>query len=133
MAEPASSGAAGVAGWKLIGGLAGVLAIGSFLAWLVVVCMRRPKTDAEWVVSLVTTLVASIAGGAWLLRRVGLAHDLANAGWVELAVLLGLAFACGLPAWAVVRAVFVWLNKREGKDIGDLVAEAASDVKRTIQ
>ncbi len=123
MAEPASSGVAGVAGWKLIGGLAGILAAGSALSWLVVVTMRRPKTDAEWLVSLITTLLASIAGGAWLLHSLGLS-DLAQSGWVGLSVLLGLAFLCGLPAWALVRAVFAWLNKREQMDLAELAADA---------
>lgn len=127
MTEPTSSTAAGIAGWKLIGGAAGVSAGAAGLAYVVVVCMRRPKTDAEWIVSLISTLVASIAGGSWLLHKLGMA-DLATVGPLGLAVLMGLCFVCGLPAWALVRAAFAWLAKRDGKDIGELATDAASDV-----
>jgi len=123
MAEPASSSAAGVAGWKLFGALGGA----SALAWIVVVSMRRPCSDAEWRVSLISTLVASIAGGAWLLHTLGL-HDLAAKGPVGMAVLIGLAFVSGLPAWALVRAFFLWLARRDGKDLGELAADAVDEL-----
>ena len=41
-----------------------------------------------------------------------------------LVAILGLVFACGLPAWAVVRWVFNYILRREGRDIAEIVAEA---------
>lgn len=45
MSEPISGTAAGVAGWKIIGGLAGMGAIGAGLASFVVMNMTRPKSE----------------------------------------------------------------------------------------
>lgn len=131
MTEPATSGAAGLAGWKLVGGAAGVTAGAFGLAAAVVMLMTPPRSPREWAVGLISTLVSSIAGGAWLLHLLGLA-DLASTGVLGLAVLFGLCFACGLPAWAVVRALFSWLGRREGKDLGELARDAADDVRSVL-
>jgi len=40
--------------------------------------------------------------------------------------MLGLVFACGLPAWAIVRWLFNYIVKRQGAGLDDVVA----DVKR---
>lgn len=131
MSEPATSTAAGLAGWKLIGGAAGVAGAGAGLAAIVVMLMTPPRSPREWAVGLISTVVSSVAGGAWLLHYLGL-QDLAAGGPLGLAVLFGLCFACGLPGWALVRAAFTWLARREGKDIGQLAGEAAQDVRNVI-
>lgn len=131
MAEPTSSGAAGLLGWKLIGGAAGFAAGGAGLAAVVVMCMTPPRSVKEWAVGLISTLVCSVAGGAWLLHWLGMA-DLAASGPAGLAVLFGLCFACGLPGWALVRAIFTWLAKRQSKDIAELAGDAAGTVRSIV-
>lgn len=132
MAEPTSSSAAGFAGWKLIGGAAGVVAGGAGLAAIVVMLMTPPRHAREWAVGLISTVVCSIAGGSWLLHWLGMA-DLAQAGPAGLATLFGLCFACGLPGWALVRALFTWLERRRDKDLGELARDAASEVRDVIK
>lgn len=121
--EPTSSGtAAGIAGWKLIGGLAGLGAIGAALAAIVVMCMTPPHDPREWVVGIVSTVVASIGGGAAVVQWLDLQR------WAEshigLVALFGLVFACGLPGWAVVRWVFNAIRRREGQGIDQVIREA---------
>ena len=123
MSDPATTGAGAAVGWKAIGGVAGVAAGGAGLAALVVMLMTRPRSGAEWAVALISTVVSSVAGGAWVLHRLGFA-DLAAHGVVGLAVLFGLCFACGLPGWAVVRWVFNWINARRDAGIDQVIADA---------
>lgn len=121
MSEPISGTAAGVAGWKIIGGLAGMGAIGAGLAAFVVMAMTKPKSDQEWRVALVSTLVGSIGGGAALVRYLGIqnwAQDLFG-----IVAMLALSFACGLPAWALVRALFIYLDKRRDADLVEIAKE----------
>lgn len=126
MSEPISGTAAGVAGWKIIGGLAGMGAIGAGLAAFVVMAMTTPTDTKEWRVALACTFVGSIGGGAALIKYLGVenwSHDL-----LGLIALGALIFACGLPAWAAVRALFKFTNKRRDADLADIVR----DVKEMI-
>lgn len=126
MSEPISGTAAGVAGWKIIGGLAGMGAIGAGLAAFVVMSMTRPKSDQEWRVALVCTIMGSIGGGAALARYLGIQ------GWAQdpvgLIGLLCVVFACGLPAWALVRALFIFIDKRRDAGLDEIV----KDVKEAL-
>jgi hypothetical protein len=122
MSEPISGTAVGVAGWKIIGGLAGMGAIGAGLAAFVVMSMTKPKDETEWRVALASTLVGSIGSGAALVRYLGIQK------WVEdpvgLVAMLAVVFTCGLLAWAFVRALFAYLNKRKDADLMEIVKEA---------
>jgi hypothetical protein len=126
MSEPISGTAAGVAGWKLLGGLAGMGAIGAGLATFVVMSMTRPKSDQEWRVALICTLVGSIGGGCALARYLGI-QDWARDP-VGLMGLICIVFTCGLPAWALVRALFIFLDKRRDADLAQIV----KDVKEAL-
>lgn len=130
MSEPISGTAAGVAGWKIIGGLAGMGAIGAGLAAFVVMSMTKPKSEQEWRVALICTLVSSIGGGSALVRWLGFQH------WVEdpfgMIAMLMFAFACGLPGWALVRALFKYLDKRKDADLLELAQEAGRTAKEII-
>ncbi len=120
VAEPASTGVAGLAGWKLVGGLAAVFAFAATLAALVVMCMTPPRHMREWVVGIVSTVIGSIGGGASVIMYLGLqswAHDP-----LGLLAMLGVCFSCGIPAWAVVRAVFTYIERQNGKDISEIWA-----------
>lgn len=117
MTEPTSSTAAGIAGWKLVGGAAG----GAGLAAIVVMCMTPPRSKREWVVALITTVLGSVCGGAGVVQHFSLqawTHD-----YLGLVALLGLSFACGLPAWAAVRWAFNWMERRRDKDAGEILNE----------
>lgn len=126
--EPTSSTSVvgSVVAWKLIGGLAGIGAIGAGLAMIVVMCLLRPRTQREWVVSIISTIVGSVCGGATTIQYLELHH------WVNspfgLVAMIGLVFACGLPAWAIVRWIFNFINKRHGYDIAEIVAEVRKQV-----
>ena len=126
MSEPISGGAAGVAGWKLLGGLAGMASIGAGLAALVVMCKKTPRSPKEWAVGLTSTVVGSVCGGAAVARHFGLQ------GWAQdyfgLVSLIGLSFACGLPAWAIVRWTFNFIEKREDKDLAEVAGEVRDAV-----
>lgn len=126
MSEPASGAAAGLAGWKLIGGLAGLGAIGAGLATVVVMCMTPPKSKREWAVALVSTVMGSIGGGAGVIQYWSLQH------WAYtpfgLVSMLGLVFACGLPGWAIVRWLFNFTEKRRNADIAEIVSEVRQHV-----
>ena len=123
MAEPTSSSAAGgLALWKLAGGAAGVAAGGAGLAAVIVMLMTPPRSPREWAVGLISTVLGSVCGGAAVVQHFGIQAWLGS--YVGLVALLGLAFACGLPAWAVVRWGFTWMIRREGKDLGEVIADA---------
>lgn len=119
MTEPASSSAVGLAGWKLIGGLATVLTIAAALAAVVVMCMTHPRSAKEWVVGIISTIMGSIGGGAAVIQYFSL--QAWTQDYLGLVAVLGLAFICGLPAWTLVRATFTYLEKHKGKDIVQII------------
>jgi hypothetical protein len=125
--EPTSSGtAAGIAGWKLIGGLAGLGAFGAALASVVVMCLMTPRSPKEWAVGLISTVMASIGGGSAAIQHFGL-QDWAHSPF-GLMGMLCIVFACGLPGWAIVRWVFNYIIKNQGATITDV----ANDVKGAL-
>ncbi|MGO4412507.1 hypothetical protein AB4Z27_06085 [Cupriavidus sp. KB_39] len=121
MSEPISGGAAGVAGWKLIGGLAGAGAIGAGLAAIVVMCITTPRSPREWAVGLISTVMGSIGGGAAVIQHFELQ------AWAQtpigLVAMLGLVFSCGLPGWAIVRWLFNYIVRRQSAGIDDIAAD----------
>lgn len=127
MAEPVSSGVGAAAIVKLYG-LITILSIAASLAYLIVVMTRVPRTRREWVISLVTTLVGSIAGGSLVVQRFGL-HDWST-NWFGMCALGGIIFCCGLPFWAIVRWSFNYINARENATIFDVVNEVKKEIKR---
>ncbi len=96
MTDPASSGAAGAAAFKAVGGASAVAAGGAGLAAIVVMLMTPPRSSREWAVGLISTVVASIGGGAATIEHFGLQH------WVNapigLCAMDGLIFACLGPS-----------------------------------
>lgn len=124
MSEPISGAAAGAVGWKLIGGAAGVGAIGAGLAAIVVMCAMTPRSAKEWTIGIISTVVASIGGGSAVIQYFNL-H-----GWVltpfGLVAMLGLVFACGLPGWAIVRWMFNYIEKHKTSDLVDVARDVRS-------
>lgn len=126
MSEPISGTAAGIFGWKVIGGLAGLVGTGAALAAYVVMSMTKPKTDQEWHVALISTLVASFGGGSALVKYLGIEHWITEPfGMVGLSAV---CFSCGLPGWLLVRSLFLYMEKKKGADI----AEILHDVKEVL-
>lgn len=122
MSEPISGTAASIIGWKFIGGLAGLGAVGAGLAAVVVMCAMRPRTAREWTIGIISTVMFSIGGGSAVIQHYNLEH------WAfkpfGLVAMLGLAFACGLPGWALVRWLFNFIDKRRDADIAEVIREA---------
>jgi hypothetical protein len=115
-ASAASASVTGaLAGWKAIGGAAGAIAGGAGLAAVVVMCMTLPRSSREWTVGLISTVLGSVAGGAFVIQHFNL-HAWMDS-YLGLLSVLGLTFSCGLPAWAIVRWVFTWMERRRDKDI----------------
>lgn len=106
---------------------AGGAGVGAGLAAFVVMCMTKPKDDQEWAVALACTLVASLGGGSAAIMYWDLQHWLYS--YVGAVAILGLVFACGLPGWLLVRALFLWMNKRKDRDFAELAQEVAQQVK----
>lgn len=122
MTEPITgAAAAGAVGWKLLGGAGGIVAIGAGLASVVVMCAMTPRSAKEWAVGMISTVMASIGGGAAVIQHFGL-QAWANSP-IGLVAMLGLVFACGLPGWAVVRWMFNYIAKRQNADLAEVVAE----------
>jgi hypothetical protein len=123
VSEPTSSAAGGLFAWKVVGGAAGFAAGGAGLAAIIVMLMTPPRSRREWAVGLISTVLGSICGGAVVVQHFALQAWLTS-GYVGLVAVMGLAFACGLPAWAVVRWGFTWIIKRQDKDLGEVIADA---------
>lgn len=138
MPEPTtSSAAAGAAGWKLIGGAAGAIGLGAALASTVVMLMSVPRSGREWAVGLISTVISSIGGGAFVILKFGLLLPVLGAHTdaeliIALMGLLGLVFACGLPGWAIVRWSFTWIERRRDRDLGEVAGEAAQAVRDAV-
>lgn len=117
MTEPASTAFGGFALYKL-----GVLgACAAILVTIVVMAMTLPKTAREFVVAMICTVVSSIGGGAFVIRWFDLQHyALDDIGVVALA---GIIFVCGLPAWVMVRAWFVYAELRKHMSLLDMIRE----------
>lgn len=130
MNEPIAGAAAGIASLKTIGGLAAGSGIGAGLAAFVVMSMTKPATDQEWRVALACTFAGSLGGGAALIKYLGIEH------WASdlfgLAGLGGVMFACGLPAWALIRALFLYIDKRRNADLLEIAQEVSKGVKEAL-
>jgi len=125
VSEPTSTGAAasaaGMAAWKAAGGAAGVAAGGAGLAAIVVMLMTPPRSPREWAVGLICTVLGSVCGGAVVIEWLELQRWMYST--FGLVSLLGLVFACGLPAWAIVRWLFTYLERRKDRDLLQVIEE----------
>jgi len=123
MSEPGPlTAAGGIALYKL--GAFGLMAV---LAAIVVMAMTLPRTVREFIVAMISTVVSSIAGGAFVVRWFGIGH------WVNddmgMIAIGGIVFVCGLPAWVLVRAGFAWSEAKKDRQLGEIV-NAVLEAKR---
>lgn len=87
----------------------------------VVLMTRMPRSPQEWAVGLICTVVSSLAGGSFIIVKWGL-HEWVTDVWGMIA-LGGFFFVCGLPGWALVRWIFNFIDKQEGKTIVEVIKE----------
>lgn len=116
MTEPASTAVGGYALGKMFGPLAFVL-----LVVIVVMSMTMPKTSREWTVAIISTVVASLCGGAALIQWLGIsAWALTFDGSIALG---GFHFVAGLPAWVMVRGWFAYTEASKGRSLLSMIKE----------
>lgn len=145
MAEPASTSAGGIAVGisvgKLVGGLLGIGFVATVLGFLVL----PPKSAQEAFVRFLATFTGSALVGPFIVVGVyakwpeiftAAAHVAATMGlpaWAgTLIVGAPLLAMGGLPFWWLLGALVLWLERRRGKDIGELAQDAAADVKKAV-
>jgi hypothetical protein len=112
---------------------AGGLLIGTVSAVSVFMAVTMPKTKGDFFASILSTVMASMCGGAYASVKFGLLADVLNAATEAEAILamggvIGISFICGLPAWAVVRAIFIWTEARKNNGIDELLRDAKNIV-----
>lgn len=112
--DPITAGAGAYAGGKA----AIAMGFGGVAALMLVILWKLPATPREWALTLASTFLCSIFGGAAVALKFGLHLD--QHGFFGLVALAGVFAACGVPGWTIVRAVFVWLEKRKNLDIEEL-------------
>lgn len=128
MTEPTSTTVFSLVAWKASSLTAAAAAIFAGLAALVAMCMLQPRSAREWAVGLVSTFVGSITGGAFVIQYFGLATWMTT--FVGTTALLGIVFACGLPAWAIVRWFFTWANQRRDEGLLEVMKEVRDAINR---
>lgn len=117
MTEPASTAAGGLVLWKL--GVLGLFM--AAMAAIVVMAMTLPKTVREFVVAMISTIVFSLGGGAFVVRWFELSHWANDdVGLVGLGVVI---FICGLPAWVLVRGWFAYAEASKGRSLLVMIKE----------
>jgi hypothetical protein len=121
MSEPITSTAGGYALSKCIP------ILGPVLATIVVMCLATPQSKKEWTAALISTVALSLFGGSFLVSYFGLNHWAQDT--IGLMAITGICFACGLPAWLVVRALFAWMAKQKDKDLAELAKAVAKEIK----
>lgn len=119
MTEPASTTLGGFLLYKLAISL---IAVAVVLATIVVMAMTIPKTVKEFVVALICTVMCSLCGGAFIVMHMGLISWVND--YVGIVALSGIVFACGLPAWVLVRAFYAYAEIRSnGTGFIDMIRE----------
>lgn len=125
MTEPASTAAGGFALYKLV--WLGFIAFMAVLAAVVVMAMTMPRSPREFVVAIISTLVGSIGGGAFLVRWLEIGHWAQDfSGMVALGAVV---FFCGLPAWVIVRGWFAYTEAKKGRPLVELISDLRKALK----
>lgn len=98
-----------------------MVALAVSLVVAVVLMMRFPPSPQEWIVALICTVVSSLTGGSFIIMKWNL-HEWVCDIW-GMITLSGFFFICGLPGWAIVRWIFNFINKQEGKTIVEVIKD----------
>lgn len=127
--EPVSTGSLGLSAILKFYGAAIMVILSVALVAAVVLMTRMPRSPQEWAVGLICTVVSSLAGGSFIIMKWAL-HSWVTDIW-GMITLGGFFFVCGLPGWAIVRWIFNYIDKQEGKTIVEVIKEikkAKSDI-----
>ena len=116
--EPVSSS---IAAFLKFYGMVIVTTLAILMVATVVLMMRMPRSPQEWAVGLICTVVSSLAGGSFIIVKFAL-HSWVTDIW-GMITLGGFFFVCGLPGWAIVRWIFNYIDKQEGKTIIEVMKE----------
>ena len=124
-AAAASAVVAKGAGGAAIGGaVGGGLALGTILVMLA----KKPRTEREWALALLSTAASSLGGGAAVMLRFGLHQALRSGDDIELYFALmqlgGVFMACALPGWLLVRVAFNTMTKYQDKTADEVYRDA---------
>ena len=147
MAEPASTTASAVSGYKLaLLGLPVLAALIAFWLGLRFVPLRAGQERDDLIKRIMACLVCSLVVGVCLLvlamqhqpwifeASTRLAHAANLPGEVGFFVVTACVFiACGIPGPWIVAAVYLWFERRQGKDIGELAQDVASRLRNRNQ
>ncbi len=120
MTEPVSTIGGLVAFLKAFG-MTIIITLCVTLVAAVVFMTRMPRSPQEWAIGLICTIVSSLAGGSFIIVKLGL-HEWVTDIWGMIA-LGGCFFICGLPGWAIVRWTTTFIAQREGQNILDIARE----------
>jgi hypothetical protein len=121
--EPVSTG--GVTAILKFYGAAIMVTLAVAMVAAVVLMTRMPRSPQEWAVGLICTVVSSLAGGSFIIMKWSL-HSWVADIW-GMITLGGFFFVCGLPGWAIVRWIFNYIDRQEGKTIIEVIKEIRKD------
>ncbi|WP_439587642.1 hypothetical protein [Hydrogenophaga sp.] len=147
MTEPVSTTAGTVGGYKLA--LLGLPVLASLVAfWLGLryVPLREGNERQDLINRIMACLVCSLVVGVCLLvlamqhspwifeAGTRLAHAASLPGEAGFFVITACVFiACGIPGPWIVAAVYLWFERRRGKDIAELAQDAAAGLRNNKQ
>jgi hypothetical protein len=92
---------------------------GGAIMAMVVMTLTPPNSKRELFIMLLSTLVFSVCGSAFLKIYFGLSFPDDINGHLASS---GLSFVCGAPGWVLIRAFFVTAETMKGKSIGEIIA-----------
>lgn len=100
----------------------------------VVMSVTLPKTRGDFFASIMSTVFSSMCGGAYVATKFGMVDALLCAEtdigkMFALGAIVGVAFVCGLPAWALVRGLFVWTESRKNKGLDQIIHDAREAIR----
>lgn len=123
--EPVTTSSFGMGAVLKFYGAAIMVTLAVALVAAVVLMTRMPRSPQEWAVGLICTVVSSLAGGSFIIVKFAL-HAWVTDVW-GMITLGGFFFVCGLPGWAIVRWIFNYIDKQEGKTIIEVMKQMKKD------
>ena len=102
---------------------------GLTLGAIIVMALTMPSKKSDFFAALISTVVSSLAGGAYAVKRFDMLVDVLLAPsdlhfYIALAQIGGMFFVCGLPGWILVRGFFVWSEARKNKGLDVIIGDA---------
>ena len=117
----AIKGASGVA-------VGGAIGSGLTLGAILVMLAKKPRTEREWAISLISTAASGVGGGSAVMLYFGLYAPLTSGVSIEnylgLMQLGGTFLACSLPGWLLARVAFNTMTKLQDKTADDIYKDA---------